>query len=311
MIRINSKTGGESELRTLEKIEPGSWIDVTAPTEKEIEQLKYMGIPADYIKSALDEDERPRCERENGTVLIIFRVPATKMVGGMARTETLPLSVVILKDIIVTIGPTENEVTKDFYDNKVKNFATKKRTRFLIQILSRANRHFMKHLDVVEKKIAEVDVRLLKAIKNEEIIGLFGLQKTMVYFNAAVIGNGKVLESVMKGRTVKLFEGDEEILENIIIENEQAVEMVSVYNAIISETLDAYTSIVSNNLNVVMKVMTSLTIILSLPVIVSSFYGMNVKIPNADDPYAYLFVMVVSFVISFTCGMIFLKKRWL
>jgi magnesium transporter len=311
MIRINSKTGGEGELRTLSKIEPGSWIDVTAPTEKEIAQLKELGIPSDYIKSALDEDERPRCERENGTVLIIFRVPATKIIDGITRTETLPLSVVIMKDFIVTIGPTENEVTKDFYDNKVKNFATKKRTRFLIQILSRANRHFMKHLDIVEKKIGEVDVRLLKAIKNEEIIGLFGLQKTMVYFNAAVIGNGKVLESVMKGRIVKLFEGDEEILENIIIENEQAMEMVSVYNAILSETLNAYTSIVSNNLNVVMKAMTSLTIILSLPVIVTSFYGMNVNLPLAGDPLSYLFIIIFSFVVSCGCAMIFLKKRWL
>lgn len=311
MMRINYKTGREDQLKTLSDMEAGSWVDITGPTPEDLEQLKKLDIPSDHIKSALDEDERPRCEKENGISLIIFRVPVTKTEGPITRIETIPLSIIITRDVIVTISLRENEVINDFYNNKVKNFCTNKKTRFLIQILSRINYRFMKHLDVVEKKTAEVDVGLLKAIKNEQIISLFGLQKTMVYFNAAVIGNGKVLDNIRKGRIVKLFEGDDDLLEDIIIENEQAMEMVSVYNAILSETLDAYASIVSNNLNVVMKVMTSLTIILSLPVIVTSFYGMNVKIPMTEDPFTYLFIIMLSFLISFGCAMIFLKKKWL
>jgi magnesium transporter len=311
MIRINCKINREDPLTTLESIGPGAWVDITKPTDEDIDFLKRLNVPSDHIRSALDEDERPRCEREDGVTLIIFRVPVTKTEGPITKTETNPLSIIITRDLIVTISLTENEIINDFYNNKVKSFSTNKKTRFLIQILSRINRHFMRHLDVVEKKIAEVDIGLLKAVKNEEIISMFGFQKTMVYFNAAVIGNGKVLDNIRKGRTVKLFEGDDELLENIIIENEQAIEMVSVYNAILSESLDAYASIVSNNLNVVMKVMTSLTIILSLPVIVTSFYGMNVKIPFSEDPFTYVFIIILSFLVSSACAMIFLKKKWL
>ena len=312
MMKINFKTWKDEELKALDTIEPGSWIDLVRPTKEEIDRITgNFKIPADYIKSALDEDERPRCDKESGAVMVIFRVPLINLEEPITKMETTPLSIIIMRDIIITVSLKETEVLNDFYQNKVKTFCTTKKTRFLLQILSRINYHFLKNLDSIEKKTEEIELGLLKAVKNEEIIKLFGLQKTMIYFNAAVIGNGNVLDNIMKGRVVRLFEDDEELLENIIVENKQSIEMVSVYNNILSNTLDAYASIVSNNLNAVMKVLTSLTIILALPVMVASFYGMNVSIPLEDNPNAFLMTLLFSVLLSFSVAIIFIKKRWL
>jgi magnesium transporter len=312
MIKIYYKTWGDEELKIVDEIKPGCWVNIVSPTKQELVEIaEKLEIPKDYILSAMDENERPRCDKENRTALVIFRVPFFDVSGPISKIETIPLTIIITDKAIVTINIKETDVLKDFYENKVKKFYTTKKTRFLLQILSSINRSFISHLDTIEKKIEEVETNLLKAVKNEDIVKLFGLQKTLIYFNAAVIGNGNVLDGIMKGRVVKLFESDEELLENIIIENKQSIEMVSVYNNILANTMDAYASIVSNNLNIVMKILASLTVILALPTLIASFYGMNVSLPLEEDPNAFVFISLISLLISFLVALVFIKKRWL
>jgi magnesium transporter len=193
----------------------------------------------------------------------------------------------------------------------IKKFYTTKRTRFLIQILSRTNLYFIKYLDKIDNEITKAETGLRRLLKNEEVVRLFELQKILTYFQTAILANGNVLEYIVKGRIVKLYEEDEDLVEDIIIENKQALSMTVTYSKILSNTLDAYASIVSNNLNVVMKLLTSLTIILSIPTIIASFYGMNVGLPFQESPLAFFYTLLISLFISAVIAMIFLKKDWL
>ncbi|MEM5871242.1 MAG: magnesium transporter CorA family protein [Candidatus Aenigmatarchaeota archaeon] len=312
MIKIYYKSIGDEEIKLIEKPIPGCWIDIVKPTKEEVIDIaEKLSIPKEFVASALDENERPRCDKENGISLIIFRVPVVDVADPISKIETAPITIIITNELILTISLKETEIFNDFYQNKVKRFYTTKKTRFLLQILSRINRSFMSHLDSIEKKIEEVEDSLLRAVKNEDIIRLFGLEKTLIYFNAAVIGNGNVLEAIMKGRVVKLFESDEELLENLIIENKQSIEMVQVFSNILSNTMDAYTSIVSNNLNIVMKILASLTVIIALPTLIASFYGMNVSLPLEEDPNAFVVISLISLLISFVVSLVFIKKKWL
>ncbi len=311
MIYINFKAGASSEMRRLKKPVKGSWVDMINPTDTEIKQiLKMFNVPMEFFTAALDPDERPRYDVENGCVLIIFKIPV-KRSSGPLRFETIPIGIIITKEVIITACLEKTEIHKDFHEQRIKDFYTSKRTRFLFQILSRINRYYMRYLDLIESEIKTLEIGLTKSVKNEEIIQMFTLQKSLIYFNTAVIGNGNVLENIMKGKVLKFYEEDEDLLENIIVENRQAIEMISVYNNILSNTLDAYASIVSNNLNIVMKILTSLTIILAFPTIVASFYGMNVQLPLQENPMAFWITFLISILISMIAATIFVKKQWI
>lgn len=199
----------------------------------------------------------------------------------------------------------------DFYEKKVKNFSTSKRIRFLIQILSRANYYFVKYLDKIEDEIDRTEVTLMQSMRNKDVIHLFNLQKTLIYFNRAILANGIVLDNIFKGRVVKLYEDDKELLDDIITENKQSLEMTTTYYNILNNTIAAYSSLVSNNLNSVMKLLTSLTIIMSIPVILASLYGMNVRLPLQDNPSAFAFMLLLSLLMSTVITIIFIKKKYL
>ncbi|MBL7169721.1 MAG: magnesium transporter CorA family protein [Candidatus Aenigmarchaeota archaeon] len=311
MIRIAKKGQTDETLIELESIKPGSWIDLVNPTKKEIKSvIQKTGVLQEHITTALDEDERPRFDVEEDT-LIIFRVPyEVKMDSGLC-IKTMPIGIIINDQHITTVHLSKTEVLNDFFENKIKDFHTTKKTRFLIQIMSRANFYFSKYLDKVESEINKIEGKLMKSLKNEEVIRLFKLQKTLIYFSTAIMANGNVLENILKGRVVKLYKEDEDLLGDIITENKQCLEMTTIFNNILSNTLDAYASVVSNNLNVVMKLLTSLTIMLSIPTIVSSFYGMNVDLPFQRSPMAFMMTLLISLFLSTIIAIVFMKKKWL
>ena len=256
-------------------------------------------------------DEKPRFDKEKD-VLIIFRVPCVAYPSGQG-VETIPIGIIITNPIhhIITVSLKETEVLKDFYRRPVRNFFTTMRTRFLIQILSRINNYFIKYLEKIEDEIDRAENSLMQSMRNKDVIALFGLQKTTIYFNRAIMANGLVLDNILKGRVVTLFQEDEDILDDIITENQQSLEMSMTYYNILSNTIAAYSSLVSNNLNVVMKLLTSLTIILSIPTIVSSIYGMNVILPFEKDPMAFTYTILLSLLFSMIIAIIFIKKRYL
>ncbi|MCK5402725.1 magnesium transporter CorA family protein [Candidatus Bathyarchaeota archaeon] len=281
------------------------------PSEKEVDYvIEKTGVLKEFINSTLNENERPRFDIEQD-VLIIFRVPCEKMENSVISLETIPIGIIITSDYVITVSLMETDVLKDFYENKVKNFSTSKRIRFLMQILSRANYYFVKYLDKIEEEIDRTEVTLRKSMRNEDLIRLFNLQKTLIYFNRAILANGIVLDNIFKGRVVKLYEDDKDLLDDIIIENKQSLEMTTTNYNILNNTIAAYSSLVSNNLNVVMKLLTSLTIIMSIPMILAGLYGMNVRLPLQDNLSAFAFMLLISLFMSIVIPMVFIKKKYL
>ncbi|MCD6403476.1 MAG: magnesium transporter CorA family protein [Candidatus Aenigmarchaeota archaeon] len=310
MLQIKIKTIKDSELKELEKPVAGCWIDAVKPNKEERKFLREeIGIPTDFILSSLDEDERPRIEKELDKILIIIRVPCKRKKNGEVEVATVPLGIIITRKYFVTISLLATEVLQDFHEEKV-NFYTTQKTRFLLQILKRTNRYYARYLDEIEKRIREIEASVFRSLKNEEIIQLLRFQKTLIYFNGSIIANEKVFEKIAGGKVITLFKQDEELLEDIVIDNRELMENVRIFSEILSNTLDAYASIVSNNMNIVMKFLTSFTIILSIPTIVSSIYGMNIALPFQQHPQAFLIVMAITLAIVVGFVILFWKKDW-
>ncbi|MCD6215984.1 MAG: magnesium transporter CorA family protein [Candidatus Aenigmarchaeota archaeon] len=310
MIKIFKKN--KARVYELKKISNGSWISLINPTEEEIEYIsKKLKVPKDFLTSVLDEDEKPRIEKEDGVTLVVFRVPYKKYISNKLKITTLPIGIIITKKNIITICLKENKIIDDFTEGKIKLFSVDKRIRFTLQILARANHYFIKYLNDIEKEINKTEKSLMKSLRNKEIISLLQLEKILVYFNTSTVGNDNVLEKISKGKIINLAEEDEDILEDIIIETRQAILMSKIFSNILSSTMDAYTSVISNNLNIVMKFLASITIILSIPTIVASIYGMNVKLPLQTNPHAFFITLLISLILSGSLAYIFAKKNWL
>jgi len=312
MIIISKKTQSYESLVKLEQIEPKSWIDLINPTNEEIEMVaEKTKVMKDYLKAALDEDERPRFDTENDEILIILRVPYEIENASPSKVKTMPIGIIIKGDYIITTRLFDTNVINDFHESKIKSFFTSKKTRFLIQILSRTNYYFLKNLDKIENEIDKIEKKLVRSLKNQEVFLLFELQKMLIYFNSAIIANGHVFEHISKGKVIELYKEDDELLDDIIVENRQCLDMASNYSNILSSTLDAYTSVISNNLNDVMKFLTALTIILSIPTIIASIYGMNVNLPFQTNPYAFWIAIILSLFFSALMFSFFARKNWL
>ena len=307
MIEIYRRNRSDESLEKIKRVETGAWINLVSPTEDELSEIsEKTGADKDLLKASLDWDEKPRTEIDGKNRLIIARVPYTEK----DVMYTLPLGIMITEKHIITVSNTENIVISDFIENRVKTFYTTKKTRFCLQILARTNRNYQKFLNEIEKKIDELEKSIMKSFKNEEIIQLLALQKSLVYINTAVVSNEKVLERITGGKIIKLYEEDEELLEDIVIDNKQSIDMVNIYINILSNTMDASASLISYNLNIVMKFLASVTIILAIPTIVSSFYGMNVELPFEHVPHAFLIVFFMCSALMGLAIYIFNKRNY-
>ena len=307
MMILNSKTNS-SELRQVDRIGNNVWIDLVNPTKKELkEAVEKTGALMEHITAALDEDEKSRIEVETESTLFIFRIPFKTKDNKM---DTLPLGIVATKKNIITICLHKSEIINDFYEDKIKNFFTNNRTRFILRIFSRANNYYLRYLNLIEKDIDVVEKTLMKAFSNKDIAELLAIRKTLIYFNTAVISNGSVLDKISKGRTLKLRSGDDDLLEDIIIDNKQVIEMSTISSNVLGTVMDEYVSIISNNLNNILKFLTSITIIVAIPPLISGFFGMNVGIPISENPYAFWIIVMLSIMSSASVAYIFVKKRW-
>jgi len=296
---------------TLYQVENGAWINLVNPSPQEILFISNnLSIPIDHIKAALDEEERSRIEVDEGCtiVLIDIPVPNTNLQDG-GTYYTIPLGIIITDNNIVTVSLKENYVMKDFIERKNKSFYTFKKTRFLLQILYKNSKLYLQYLKHIDKTSDKIECRLHKSLKNKELIQLLELEKSLVYFSTSLKSNEMVLEKIQRSNPVKMYPEDTELLEDVIIENKQAIEMANIYSNILSGTMDAYASVISNNLNIVMKFLTSVTIIMALPTMVASFFGMNVNVPFASNPHAFaiIFTMTVFFSVILVFTMV--KKQ--
>ncbi|TAJ45521.1 magnesium transporter CorA family protein [Methanofollis fontis] len=306
------QNGGGAFIEELDTVEPGAWIICTAPDEAEIARAAgIMEMPAEDIRAALDEEERPRLESEEGRTLILIDVPIPIQGEPPGTYTTVPLGIAINDDYILTICLRDLTLTSDFVAGRVKTFFTFKKTRFLFQILYRNASLYLSYLRQIDRRSDEIERALHKSTRNEELIQLLQLEKSLVFFSTSLKSNEMVLEKILRFKPLRMFPEDEDLLEDVIIENRQAIDMANIYSNILTGMMDAFASIISNNLNMVMKFLASITIVLAIPTMVASFYGMNVSVPMGGDPLAFVMIVGISFVISTGIALLLRKKGML
>jgi magnesium transporter len=303
----NDRTG----IVEIEEPIEGSWINVINPTEIEIEKIKGLGIPLDFITYSLDLDERPRTEKEDdGTMLILIKIPFFKGDNLDVPYTTIPLGLIFNEKLVVTICKQSNTILDELLKSKYKGFSTAKRIRFILHFLLLTAAKYLSYLKKIDQHVDLVEDKLQASMRNKEVLELLKYQKSLVYFKTALKSNELMLERLQKTPLFHKYDEDEDLLEDVLTENQQAIEMVAIAENILSSTMDAFASIISNNLNVLMKFLASVTIVLSIPTIVTSYFGMNVAIPFANTPWAYLAIIALFVVVCLVVVWIFIRKNW-
>jgi len=298
-------------LTRLAQPEVGCWINVVAPTADEIAELRVLGIPADYLAYPLDPDERARTERENGDLLIILRIPHYQGEGSDIPYATIPLGIILTPDYLVTVVRADNELVEELASGRVRGLETSKRVRFVLRVLLQTSGRFLSHLRQMTRVIDILEDQLQESTRNREVLELLKYQKSLTYFATALRSNELMMERLQRSQWFATYPDDEDLLEDVITENRQAIEMTNITSNILSNMMDAFASIISNNLNGVMKLLASITIVLSLPTMVASFFGMNVGLPFEGHSWAFLAILGISLVISSVSALLFWRRDWL
>ena len=301
----------DGTLFKLEEIEDGAWINLVDPTADEIDFIEEeLSVDKDFLRAALDEEESARLDIENDQVLILVDTPYVEKIDDHIIYETLPMGIILTKNNIITVCLKNSIVLDQFEKNSLRSFTTYKKYRFLYQILYKNAQRYLLYLRQIDKMSNYVEKQLHKSMKNKEIIQLLDLEKSLVYITTALKANEIVLEKISKTDIIKKYTDDVDLLEDVMIENKQAIEMANIYSGILSIKMDAFASIISNNLNIVMKLLTSITILMAIPTMFSSFYGMNViNIPFAESPFGFWIVVGISIVTAGIVGFILAKKN--
>lgn len=300
-------------LSPLYEFEPGCWVNLVRPTSEEITHvLATTGVEEDFLRAALDPEESSRVELEEDQTLLIVDIPTLEE-SNVEQDEskifgTLPMGIIVLPNTVITVCLQDTTVLRGIAQNKVRDIHTAMRTRFVLQILLRVAGLFLRNLRMIERDFTKIERRLYDSLKNEELIQLLGLSKSLVYFSASLKGNEVTMEKMLRGRILKLYEDDRDLLEDALIEIRQAIEMAGIYSSILAGTMDAYASVVSNNLNIIMKVLTVITIIMTIPNIIFGFYGMNIT--GNELPFAYWWwVPVVISICGCIGAWIYMKRK--
>ncbi len=292
------------------QIEKGCWVNLVDPTEEEINRiLQETQVLPEFLRYPLDVEETSRVESDEGQILIIVKIPYPQHSKDMVRFETIPLGIVILENEIITICPVETEVLKRVIDSAMKQRIFVSRVRFIFNIFLRVASDYLRHLRLIDRLMEEYENELQQSMRNKELVKLLNLEKSLVYFNTSLKANDMVMVRLGSGRYVSITEDDEDILEDAQIENQQAIEMAKIYSDILAGMMDAYASVISNNLNIVMKFLTAVTIVLMVPNLVASIYGMNIELPFQHSHYAFFMTMGLSFLISLVVVYVFIKKK--
>lgn len=299
------RTNSNSELEELniEQADNLSWIKLINPTEAELKQVGGItGCPEDFLTAALDENEHSHIELEDDFMLIIINIP---FIVSKNKFDTIPVGIIFSSTYFITICLQENKILDYFEEKNCKKFSTGKRANFLFTLFLKNAEYFLRYMRYINKITDDLELSLRQSMKNKSLFQLFEIERSLVYFITALKDNNVVTERLMRIRKnrdiqelITIDEDDEELLEDAIIENKQAIEMVEMHSNILGGMMDAFASIISNNLNIVMKFLTSVTIILAIPTMIASFWGMNVDVPFKDHPGGFIYVVVLAFIVS-------------
>lgn len=302
----------ESGVLQIENFEPACWVAMTNPTAEELHEVATRyDIDATDMRAPLDEEERSRIDVEDNYTLILVDIPTIEERNEKDWYGTIPLSIVLCNDTIITVCLEDTPVLTAFMDGRVRNFYTHMKTRFIFQILYRNATLYLNYLRIIDRRSDSIEQKLHEATRNKELIELLELEKSLVFFTTSLKANEIVLEKLLKFSAIKKYPEDEDLIEDVIVENKQAIEMANIYSGILNGTMDTFASVISNNQNSVMKFLTTITIVLSIPTMIASFYGMNVKsfsMPFADSEWGFPIVIGISLIISLIIAFIFRKK---
>ena len=298
-----------------EKLQDGVWVRMISPTQEECEEIAdVLNVDIDDIKAALDEEESSRIELQDGYTLILVDVPTTEIRHDKQSYTTIPLGIILTQDVIVTVCTEDTPVLKNFVINRVKEFSTKKRLRFVYQILYRTATIYQTNLRIIDKRRTEIEERIGQHTEDVDLIDLHELESTLVYFATSLRANGVVLDRLTRYKRLEQYPEDTELLGDVIVENQQAIEMTSIYRDIINGTRELMSSVIDNRLNNVMKYLTSITIVMAIPTVISGIYGMNVDerwMPFANTPHGFLLICVLTLLICIITMLILRKKKML
>ena len=314
MYKIMKSTDTGLDELEIDRLEKGCWIDVVAPSEEELQEIAAATkIQMDFLTAPLDEEEKSRIEIEDDQILVLVDIPFLR---SNKDYDTLPLGIIITENFITTVCLEPNAVTAEFGAHNTKIFSTFKKTRFLFQILFKSATLYLKYIRIIIRRTDELEKHLRQSMQNSELFNLLDLQKSLTYFSTSLRSNYIVMEKLLRLRSatqsrhlIKLYEEDEDLLEDVIIEYKQAVEMVEMYSHILNSMMEVFASIISNNLNLVMKFLATMTIVLAIPTLVSSMWGMNVPVPFANNPWGFAIVLTVALGVSGAAAYLLWKRR--
>lgn len=310
---INFYLTENNRTNTISEPVNGCWISMIAPNQKElIEVSEYSKVEIDVLKAALDIDESSRIDTDDNYTMVLVNIPTVEENDNNELYSTIPLSIIITKEVVITVCSEDTAILRPFAVGRIRDFNTSMKSRFILQMLYRIASTFLQFLRIIDKRSDEVEIKLHKSTENRELIELLKLQKSLVYFSTALRSNEVVLEKLFRNDLIKKYPDDSELLEDVIVENKQAIEMADIYTGILTGMMDAFASVISNNLNIVMKALAIITIAMSIPNIIFGAYGMNVNarsMPFSSSPWSFALIIVLSTALSVLVAIIFSKAK--
>ena len=303
----------DSKLEKLNGPEDGCWINLVEPNQAEIHEIvELTDIDIESINSALDEEERSRIDVNDNHTLILIDIPVDESGSGNSLYSTIPLGIIITDEIILTVCSEQTRILNDFIIGHIKDFHTHMKSRFIFQILHKNASYYLHYLRRINKMTNELEKEIYGSMKNKQLIQLLELEKSLVYFSTSLKSNELVLNKLIKTSSIKKYHDDDDLLDDVIIENRQAVEMASIYGDILSRIMDAFSAIISNNQNNVMQFLTVVTLIVSIPTLISGFFGMNVGgIPMFEYVHGFWSIVFISAIICLLITIFMYKNKLL
>ncbi|MBO7156099.1 MAG: magnesium transporter CorA family protein [Clostridia bacterium] len=286
------------------------WIHLENPTDREIELIERVtGVDESLLKAALDEEERARIEVDDGDTLVLFDIPTIEEEEDYYSYSTMPLGVISTKNSIITVCLKENSVINNFMSGRVKGLKTERRDFFLYQLLYHTHVKYLQYLRQIDRSSQRIQTELHRATKNKELVQLLDLEKSLVYFSTSLRGNSIVIERLSRMNRARNDEDAEELIEDVVIENRQAMDMCNIYSDILASTMSTYASVISNNQNSIMKTLTIMTVIISVPTLFASFWGMNTGVPFEGKQFGFWVVLGLSAIVASVVGYFIIRHN--
>jgi len=309
---ITVYTSTDKGLEVVEQPKKGCWIHLVDPSVEELQEVALkIKVDLQMLKFSLDQEAIPRAEKADSSLRITARIPYRQRSNAQIPYITIPVGIILAEDWGLTVSRQKSDFAKDLENSPLGDLTTSNPRRFVMHLLWSIANSYLRYLSEINETVEKLENRLQQSLQNQEVLGLLRFQKSLVYFTTALETMHLMIERLQRAEMMDLKPGDLDLLDDVITENQEAMKMTEIAGDMLGQTMDAYTSIISNNLNVVMKFLTSITVILIIPQIFGTFYGMNVMLPAEDHPYAFVMIVGLAAGAAAVVGYIFRRKKWL